>query len=250
MKARKPTPRSKLGGLGEDRTDARTRSWLGPLLHPVLGGYFQEKYKSHPVTKWFGSTLGLISFIGAPFTLYAVYQLVVWYHAPVSKAGFEESKSNPQTVDHGPTVADNLNIGRSVRARMFWGTLPPDGRPALIYALTNSGSNSLQNVSASVWIMERETPTKLDERHIGYVGQGEFREIQTTLSSTPYGRGLLCVSLTSGGKNVDVLHFFQSVGEYAKYGPMREMRAFRDPIIKDSGLCQSVRTNADTLVNH
>lgn len=247
MRSKKSTWFRKRHHRADDRADTQRGTWkLGPLLRPILGGAVLKEYENHPIAKWFGSTLGVISFIGAPFTIYALYVGAVWYFSEPSKL-----ISEPQNSTQEKSAAE-ANPSSIVRARMFWGTLPPNGNPAVVYALINTGSKAMQNVSASAWIMEGNTPRKLDERHIGYVGSGEFREIKALLPTTPYGRGLLCISFIYDARIVNILHFLQSVGEFAKYGPMNEMQALRDPRVSNKGneLCQSISTNAAALIKN
>lgn len=165
----------------------------------------------------------------------------------------EDTKEQSRSADGRAQRPNPISIPRTdpvqvAYPRMFWGTLPPNGIPAVVYSVTNTSSQSLKDVSASAWIMDGRNARKLDERKIGYLGQGESREGRAALSFTPYGRGLVCVSFGYDGGTSDVVHFFQSIGEYAKYGPMREMQRFRDPIAQ-SNLCGSLGEHAATLIN-
>ncbi|MGY4197876.1 hypothetical protein [Bradyrhizobium sp. USDA 4520] len=171
-------------------------------------------------------------------------RLVEWFKSEDQKE--RVAPSGRTTQPPGPT--GRIDPAQVAYPRMFWGTLPPNGNPAMVYSVTNTSTQGLRDVSASAWIMEGLNARKLDERHIGYLGQGEYREERLMLSSTPYGRGLLCISFTYDGGTLDVLHFFESVGEYAKYGPMREMRRFRDPIAQHN-VCHSLGVRAATLIN-
>ncbi|QIG95505.1 hypothetical protein [Bradyrhizobium sp. 6(2017)] len=171
---------------------------------------------------------------------------VEWFKTEDKKEQVEPASRTTQLP--GPIGIPRVDPVQVAYPRMFWGTLPPDGNPAVVYSVTNGGTLGLKNVSASAWIMEGQNARKLDERYIGYLGQSETREERVVLPSTPYGRGLLCVSFTYAGSTSDVLHFFQSVGEYAKYGPMREMQRFRDPIAQNN-VCQSLGAQAATLIN-
>jgi hypothetical protein len=159
--------------------------------------------------------------------------------------------TEPTVQKPPPIILPALNLAGVARPRMFWGTLPPNGGPAVVYSVTNTSTEGLKNVEVSVWIMEGSNARKLDERQLGYIGQGEFREGKALLSFTPFGRGLLCLSFSYENRNFDVLHFYQSLGEYAKYGPMKEMQKFKDPIVgsQSNGLCQSVGARAAVLIN-
>jgi hypothetical protein len=150
-----------------------------------------------------------------------------------------------------PTKNLALKADAAAQTKMFWGTLPPNGDPAILYSITNLTAESMKDVSASAWIVEEGKAKKLDERHIGYIGPAEFRRVQVLMPSTPHGRGLLCISLVYGGDRVDILHFFQSAGEYAKYGPMKEMQRFRDPMVSNGrdALCQTVGAKAAALIS-
>jgi hypothetical protein len=163
-----------------------------------------------------------------------------------------ENEPKHEPTNHGvpspPALLPETNLSEIARARMFWGTMPPNGDPTIVYSVSNTSARSLNDVSASAWIVEGQSARKLDERQIGYIGQGESREARASLRSTPYGRGLLCVSFMHDGRTRNVLHFFQNIGEYAKYGPMREMQRFRDPTVGNDGLCRSVATSAAALI--
>jgi hypothetical protein len=152
---------------------------------------------------------------------------------PSNPSPAQPQTSHPSPRPWNPPEPDYAN---AVRTRMFMGTLPPDGVPALKYIVSNaSGLGSFDNVNASAWPIVNGKVVKADARQVGYIAGDDGRVSDPISSPIPHGKALLCVSYAVASKAVDVLFFYESPGLYARYGPMLEMKQFRDPVLDTQG---------------
>jgi hypothetical protein len=171
----------------------------------------------------------------------------LWLLVPVwldrsPPAQLSSSKPTPNNAGVHPTQPQPIQRPEAItRSKMAWGTLPPNGTPAIAYAIVNVGPGGIKDVYASVWLRQANGLMKLDERQMGYIAPGEFRQSESHVASTPYGQGLLCLSFEHNGRRMSVVNFFESVGGYAKYGPLRDMQTARDPItiLQNAEFCRS-----------
>jgi hypothetical protein len=129
------------------------------------------------------------------------------------------------------------------QTRVILGTLPPDGISAISFSVANGHpTSSLQNVSVSIWIVTGRSLAKLGDFDIGYVAVGEGRSIGPVKAPIPHGRIVLCASAKAQEKAYAWMQFYESDGEYARFGPMRLMRQFRDPVVNttEENVCRSM----------
>jgi hypothetical protein len=207
------------------------------LFFIIAGGvsfsHFSERGKTV-------GSLALVCFLALlSFSYLGVYEFVYKDKSTTGKSIPESalpgtSPAQPPAPQSGPRpwTPPEPDYANAVRTRMFMGTLPPDGTPALKYVLSNiSGVGSLNNVNASAWPIVNRKLTKADTRQVGYIAGGEGRPSDAISSPIPHGKALLCVSYAVAAKTMDVLFFYESPGLYARYGPMLEMRQFRDPVL-------------------
>lgn len=139
------------------------------------------------------------------------------------------------------------NIAGLVMPRMFVGTLPPNGNASIAYVVTNSSyAGGIDDVAVSAWALTGGVLKKVDERKIGFISSGAGRAVEGVSSPIPYGKAAICVSYKFDGKELATIYFFQSTGEYARYGPMREMQQFRAPITDETNglICHSMPNTA------